>query len=96
MVPSFGTAVSRNGGLSIHFGSIRKATTQMRREYSTEMLRTLLHGTFEEKLRISRSMAPEDKMLIGFRLFEMECDEIRASLRIEYPRKRAANRQVLA
>lgn len=25
-------------------------------------------------------------MLVGFRLFEMECDEIRASLRVEYPR----------
>lgn len=57
----------------------------MQREYSTEMLRTLLHGTWEEKLQISRSMPPEDKMLIGFRLFEMECDEMRASLRIEYP-----------
>lgn len=57
----------------------------MVREYSTLMLRTLLHGTWEEKLQISRAMAPEDKMLIGFRLFEMECDEMRASLRIEYP-----------
>jgi len=57
----------------------------MRREYSTEMLQTLLHGTWEEKLRISRSMPPEDKMLVGFRLFEMECEEMRTSLRTEYP-----------
>lgn len=57
----------------------------MRREYSTAMLRILLHGTWEEKLQISRLMAPADKMLVGFRLFEMECDEMRASLRREYP-----------
>lgn len=57
----------------------------MSREFSPEVIRICTEGTFEERLRLARTMSGEDKISLGCHLFDIECRKERAALRTEFP-----------
>jgi hypothetical protein len=54
-------------------------------ELTPEVVRILTVGTFEEKLRLARTMTGEEKVIAGLRLFDIECEKERAKIRAKHP-----------